>query len=57
MAKRFVEYRGVRMIEGWPERIQQAQLQTHLTLSGQSMGQIPFGSELDDLGADDHPQL
>jgi len=55
MARDFVEYRGVRMIEGWPERIQEAQLHTHLTLDGRPVPRIPYGAESDDWGADDHP--
>ena len=43
------------MIEGWPEQIQQAQLQTHLTLSGLPLARIAYGAETDDWGADDHP--
>jgi hypothetical protein len=55
MSKRFVEYRGVRMIEGWPERIQEAQLQTTLTLAGRTIARVPYGSERDDYGANEHP--
>jgi len=53
--RRFVEYRGVRMVEGWPERIQAAQRVTHLSIEGTSYPRIPFGSEQDDWGADAHP--
>jgi hypothetical protein len=53
--KQFVEYRGVRMIEGWPERIQQAQLESDLTLEGKSFARIPYGAESDDWGANEHP--
>lgn len=55
MTKRFVEYRGVRMVEGWPERIQKAQLQTHLSLGNRVVLRIRYGSERDDWGADEHP--
>jgi hypothetical protein len=55
--KRFVEYRGARMIEGWPERIQQAQLELNLTLDGKSVARIPYGAEQDDWGAKEHPCL
>ena len=55
MTKRFVDYRGVTMIEGWPERIKQAQLETNLTLAGQPISRIPYGAERDDWGANEHP--
>jgi len=55
MAKRFVEYRGVRMIEGWPEEIQEAQLLTSLPMAGAAIPRIAFGAERADLGANEHP--
>ena len=55
MTKRFVEYRGVRMIEGWPERIQQAQLETSLSFAGKPIPRIKYGAEQDDWQAKDSP--
>ncbi len=55
MAKRFVEYRGVRMIEGWPERIQQAQLEPTIRRNGHDLRRIPYGDERTDWGADAQP--
>ena len=52
---RFVEYRGVRMIEGWPERIREAQTITRLVANGVRFERVQFGSERDDWGADEHP--
>jgi hypothetical protein len=54
-AKRFVEYRGIRMIEGWPERIQAAQAMPRVLIRGQLYDRVRFGSEADDWGADNHP--
>jgi hypothetical protein len=51
MVKRFVEYREVRMIEGWPERIRQAQFEVDLSLAGRSVARSPYGDEQDDWGA------
>jgi hypothetical protein len=53
--RRFVEYRGVRMIEGWPARIQAAQTMPYLVIGGEQYERIRFGSERDDWGADQHP--
>ena len=50
--KKFVEYRGSRMIEGWPERIQQAQQQTTYSIDGQEYPRVKYGDEEDDWGAD-----
>ena|SRR5207244_645622 len=55
MAKRFVEYRGVRMVEGWPERIQHAQLLTLYHIDGRAVARITYGSEESDWGADKLP--
>lgn len=55
MSRRFVEYRGVRMIEGWPERIRAAQLEPHIPFRGRSVRRVPFGREPGDRGADRHP--
>ena len=55
MPKQFVEYRGIRMIEGWPERIQQAQKEIDLTFAGRSIARVAYGDERDDWGAKEHP--
>jgi len=52
---RFVEYRGVRMIEGWPERIAEAQQVSAYHSAGRPISRIPYGSERDDWGADRKP--
>jgi hypothetical protein len=53
--RRFVEYRGVRMIEGWPERIQAAQNVPAVLVDGVRLDRTRYGSESDDWGADEHP--
>jgi hypothetical protein len=52
--RRFVEYRGVRMIQGWPERIQAAQTVRYLMIDGRRFARIRYGAESDDWGADEH---
>ena len=53
--KSFVTYRGQRMIEGWPEQIQAAQLVGHIALRDATLPRIPYGSEKEDWGADTRP--
>jgi hypothetical protein len=55
MEKRRVIYNGVSMIEGWPERIEEAQLQTHYSIRGQDYERVRYGSETDDWGANERP--
>jgi hypothetical protein len=45
------------MIESWPERIQQAQLQVNLAAAGKSVARIPYGAEQEDWGAKERPCL
>jgi hypothetical protein len=47
-------YRGVPMIESWPEKIAAAQNLQSYTLSGQTIPRIRYGSEDADWGADKH---
>jgi hypothetical protein len=51
----FVEYRGVRMARGWPERIVEAQAQTTYLIGDQELQRIKYGSEVDDWNAADQP--
>jgi hypothetical protein len=45
MEERFVLYRGIRMIQGWPGRIQHAQTILSYTIDGVVYPRIPFGRE------------
>ena len=45
MKKRFVFYRDVEMIEDWPEKIRQAQLETTYLIRGREYPRIRFGHE------------
>ncbi len=49
-AKRIL-YRGVPMIEGWPEKITAAQEIVSLTLEGRAIPRIRYGEEQSDLNA------
>ena len=45
-------YRGVPMMEGWPEKIMAAQQIVSLTQEGRAIPRIRFGDEDDDWGVD-----
>ena len=42
---RLVEYRGVRVAEGWPEQMQEAQQKTHYRIEGELVPRIRYGKE------------
>jgi len=52
---RFVEYRGVRMVEGWAARITEAESIRTYSSGGKPIARIPYGSEQDDWGPDEKP--
>jgi len=45
-----VVYNGVEMIEGWPERISEAQSQATYLIGGHVYDRVPYGSEGDGWG-------
>lgn len=53
MDRRSVVYRGVRMMEGWPEKIREAQRETTYAVRGREIRRVPYGAEADDWGAGD----
>lgn len=55
MERRFVEYRGVRMVEGWPERIQAAQRIPQVRVNGTLFDRVRYGHEEDDWEAELRP--
>ena len=53
---RMIIFRGVRMIEGWPERIQKTQLLTSYPIAGQPLARLRYGEENGDVWeADKYP--
>jgi hypothetical protein len=54
MANEFVIYNGRRMIKGWPEKIEAAQLQPTYLVAGRAVARVRYGNEKSDWGADDH---
>ena len=52
MEKEFVIYKGERMIKGWPEKIEAAQLQPTVSIAGVEYQRVRYGEEADDWGAD-----
>jgi hypothetical protein len=55
MDKKYVEYRGTQVMEGWPEKIRAAQKKRSYVIDGVEYRRIPYGKEDGDWGADDHP--
>ena|ERR1051325_4674375 len=55
MEKKFVIYKGQRMIEGWPEKIEAAQLEPTVIIGGIDHYRIRYGEEAEDWGADRQP--
>lgn len=47
---KFVEYNRHLMIEGWPERIQQAQLELQYLINDEKWSRIPYGDEREEWG-------
>ena len=54
MPKRVV-YNGVEMIEGWPDRIEEAQKLFEYSIGGVLYSRVPYGAEKDDWNADRVP--
>lgn len=53
--KKYVMYNGVHMVEGWPERIEDAQSETLLLIEGKQRKRVAYGDEEDDWGANSRP--
>ena len=51
----FVNYNGVRVVAGWPERIEEAQTIPTVSIGGREYPRIRYGDESDDWGADRQP--
>ena len=50
-----VVYNGVEMVEGWPERIQEAQHVLTYPIGGVAYARVPYGSESSDWDAEHLP--
>jgi hypothetical protein len=55
MEKKYVEYNGQRVVEGWPEQIEAAQLELTYEIKGVEYARIAYGNETDDWGAGTRP--
>lgn len=53
--RRLINFRGKQVIEGWPERLQEAQLQRTYSIGGEALPRVPYGNESDDWNADRVP--
>lgn len=50
-----ISYRGLMVIEGWPDKIQEAQEIPTCIIHGSEVSRIRYGEEEDDWGADRGP--
>jgi len=55
MEPEFIIYNGQKMINGWPEQIEAAQLQGAVIIDGIECPRIRYGEEPDDWGAGRQP--
>jgi len=55
MTKEFVIYKGQRMMKGWPEKIEAAQLHPTVLINGVEHQRIRYGAEAKNWGADRQP--
>lgn len=47
--KRFVNFRGKQVVEGWPEKLEAAQKSRHFLIDGKSLPRIAWGNETMEL--------
>jgi hypothetical protein len=55
MAQSMVEFRGGQVVEGWPERVEEAQRLPSYTFQGVPLPRIRYGNEMNECGAIAHP--
>jgi hypothetical protein len=55
MTQQFVTHNGVEVVEGWPERIKEAQEVTTYVIGGKEWPRVRYGEEADDWGASRRP--
>jgi hypothetical protein len=48
-----IAFRGVQVVQGWPEKIQEAQLLTSCYPNGEEMARVRYGAEEEDWGANE----
>lgn len=53
--KKFVDFRGQRVIEGWPEALAAAQEETSVLINGKEYSRIRYGDEHEDWNAAEVP--
>jgi hypothetical protein len=54
MEKEFVDYNGMKVIAGWPEKIEAAQSLRTYSIGGKLFPRVPYGEESEDWGAESH---
>jgi hypothetical protein len=55
LEKKYVIFNGVRVVEGWPEKVLACQEITTISIGGVAFDRIKFGEEDDDWGSSKGP--
>ena len=55
MPHEYVIHNGVRVVKGWPEKIEDAQKIMTVGIGGKEVPRVRYGEEVEDWGANDHP--
>ena len=55
MAQGRIIYNGMSVTPDWPQRVEEAQQETHYEIAGQRYPRVKYGDEADDWGADRQP--
>ena len=50
-----IDFRGRRVIAGWPEMLAESQRLTHVMIGGKKYRRVRYGKEVDDWGAGERP--
>jgi hypothetical protein len=52
---KMIDFRGRRVIAGWPEMLAESQKSTHVIIGGKKYRRVRYGKEADDWGSEEHP--
>jgi hypothetical protein len=55
MADDLIQYRGMRVLPDWPDRLQVAQQVLTYSIAGKCLPRVRYGAEPDDWGAGERP--
>ena len=55
MGENLIDFRGRRVLDGWPELLAESQRTTHVTVGGRRLPRVRYGEEADDWSAGNRP--